>query len=343
MKKNNPGCNCCEGRILVWDAGAPIITASLPSDPCQPATFFTEFFDGRFLKIAIDELTDPGETGDGAKIDFALNGETNPAGNFYGGPTPPIENENLDLESSPHWTGDIFDYDLVIYPAPISQGVDEIGRPGEDCFPHGPGDPVCPSDRWVKGGLPSWWEAIKESANSSSVNDPNLWSGRLVLLTQNSGIESNIGLWAHNIFLHFTLLPQISGLGFSIDRRNQSDDKNIFNNTPSPVTPDPLTRDYTAEGEVYISTLGHARSTGLSGGTILASNPDGGWTDGCDVFGTPVASWDILTHKTVGFGRVDIVLCTSYETIENSGAYDPITFSNTKKFQQNLFQVPVGA
>jgi len=189
MKRHAPGCNCCN-RVLIWDLGVPITPTpwiTFTSAPTQTATSFVNW-----------TATRDAFRGVGVKTDFVL-GEPQPSQDFWGpigtldgdgtffcpagdwGPGIDPETDAVDLG---HWSGDIFDYSLIIWRAPLSDAAplgNQCGLVSNFSVFNDEGALPCPAmdandSLWVAGGRPSWYDAVFSGA----------WRGRIVVCLTNS-------------------------------------------------------------------------------------------------------------------------------------------------------------
>jgi len=340
-KKNNPGCNCCGGKVLIWDMGQPLITSRVGAT-CEPQSYVTSFLNAQLIKQYLQEYDEDIE------VHHALVGEDgiDTLTPSYYGTTPGTaqhhdfnpETSGVDLE---YWTGDIKDYKLVYWVNPLDT-IDSSATGGVDCFGDHP--PDCPSNEYVHGGFPSWWDTIKQVANSDELGDvARQWQGRIVIVTSDNLSCGNTGDWVSNVYIRNAVAPTISRLTIRPSYRTTAGDSLIAQlqagtyagavNSADPLLVDP------DNPEATIPLVSHFRSTSLTGGTPLVTNNAGGWTDCCDLFGTPLGSYAVVSHQTIR--GIDFVLSGSYVSVAGSTQPPASHQTATKKFVQSLWKTPI--
>jgi hypothetical protein len=160
FKKNHPGCNCC-GRVLIWDVGRQYHFVG----GFDPHEHRYDFFDWNYVKEWLEDA--------GFAVDFVTGGSFQGPGFYIGSPDFDPYTEN---SAERFWTGNIFDYDLVILPFPAaSTDLDTISEPCPFCDHRGERHttPFGLPDHEYLGGLPDWWTDVASG----------LWRGRLVVIT----------------------------------------------------------------------------------------------------------------------------------------------------------------
>lgn len=200
FKKNNPGCNCCQKRVLIWDLGR--------YDELQSGGQTYHYFD--FIDYALlqeyfedEEIAVDHVTGGSPQQRYFYSG--NPGFDPYGNA---VENG--------FWTGDINDYGLIIYPFPVaSEDLDGSSQPCPFCLQPDGATLVTAEqvpDHLYWGGTPDWWEDVATGA----------WEGRILFQSAHNSSQTptaSLG-YASNVFLN--TLSDVTGMTIDAGARDIS-------------------------------------------------------------------------------------------------------------------------
>lgn len=168
MKQNNPGCNCCGGKVLVWDVGLwGRVLCGFTSFASwgETASLSGYEFDYALGASGADPFFwDPGRG-------YCTSNQASPPGPIISfDPNADPNDENS--ENFGYWTGNITDYDLVILRLPTSEDrcyACELVC-GNQIFDQHWNGGVFASDypttngdaRYVRSGRPRWWSQLKD-------------------------------------------------------------------------------------------------------------------------------------------------------------------------------------
>lgn len=218
FKKNNPACNCC-GNVLVWDMGQRerFLTETVASTTTLDWTWIRQVLVGD-----PDAVEDEDQRGAGAEgVDFVLIDRDSSddeldafdADDVWGpyeytgggclelADPAAVFDPETDAVDLGYWTGDIYDYSLIIWHTPYSD--DNITEQYSDGLGGDCGDDTIgcqasqhyPDSGNVWGGLPAWWEEVAEGR----------WQGRVVIVYD--GAPNAIGDSAGAVEQNFTQFP----------------------------------------------------------------------------------------------------------------------------------------
>jgi len=169
LKKNNPGCDCCAKRVLIWDVGF-YDERTVDGETCH----IFNFTDYSILQELLEE--------EKIAVDHVTGGSPQPWG-FYAG------NSSFDpyttAVDNKFWTGNIHDYSLVIFPWPADDSeLDAVSQPCPLCTPDQQPQMLTADgvpDHLYWGGVPDWWDEVADGT----------WSGRILYRSSASNFSFN--------------------------------------------------------------------------------------------------------------------------------------------------------
>ena len=352
FKRHNPGCNCCN-RVLVWDVGYYDTRLEEGGGAYEQGYTFTDFTLLQEWLENDEELLDS-LAHDKIGIDFVTEGAMQGFGFYEGSPNFDSYGQAVD---DGFWTGDINDYQLIIWPHPTSD--DDLDTDASPCIwcedgttfeTHAiPTTPPNLPDHPLAGGLPEWWGDVATGK----------WTGRMLWVTSGNSRGETDAYLGYNQNLFLNTLASTHGMTvdpFALDEHTTEPSPSAGGGLDilSGVSAFPATGTTTkisggqdlllASGGQYIRTSPPWCRFVQTGDDLTDGNgdgkPDSGEGEGVYESGFPCAQRSIQV-KLQGTGNetayVDYIIFATDSVV----AFDEDVGDNLKKFYLNLVKKPV--
>jgi hypothetical protein len=331
---------------LIWDLGS-----TYTSSPAfgQPRARGYRFFDWSLVQRWFEEGLEEevGSKSPKYPVDFVTGGATQDLGFYSDAGFDPYE---YAVEEG-FWTGDIQDYDLIIWPRPTDDT--DLDGSSQPC----PGPCIQPTEIWHEtranapdhehfGGLPDWWDEIERGD----------WNGRLMFITGANARAGELSFdfnplgqigYASNLFIN--TLVDTHGMIVDVDPMDTSgwftDDTFEFMEVQEPRIADADLM----EGVDYLWPMYYTSE--VSGGETLLQSDDHGnqITTGppwCRTDEDPgfTQDYDIMQRNRVEFedgAIVDFVIAATPDIVPHTENAAPSVLRSFKQFYFNLMEVPL--